>query len=238
MMSDFSGKNILVLGGSRGIGAAIVRLFAERGGKVAFTYVSASAAAEALAAEAGARAHRADSADRDALIAAVAAAGSLDILVVNAGTGVGGDPLSIDPNDVDRMIDVNLRAPYHASVEAARRMNANGRIVIIGSAVADRVAFEGMTGYALSKAAIHGLVRGLSRDLGHRGITVNAVQPGLTDTDMAPAGAEGADAGYAALSIKRHVRPDEVAKLVAHLASEDAAMITGAMHTIDGGYTA
>ena len=122
-MGDFSGKNVLILGGSRGIGAAIVRRFAKGDGKVAFTYAGSKEAAEALAAETEAEAIRADSTDRDALIATVASRGPLDILVSVAGLLVMGDPLTLDANAVDRMIDVNVRAPYHAAVEAARRMN-------------------------------------------------------------------------------------------------------------------
>lgn len=235
---DFSGKKVLVLGGSRGIGAEIVRMFAGRQANVSFTYASSSSAADALAAEVGAKALRADSADRDALIATVAEAGALDVLVVNAAIGVGGDPSTIDPDEVDKMIDVNFRAPYFASVEAARSMNPEGRIILIGSAVADYAGFPGQTAYVMTKSGIHGLVRGLSRDLGDRGITVNAVQPGLTDTDMSPAGGPDSTSAYPYLAIQRHVRPDEVAQLVGFLASEEAAMITGATYTIDGGYCA
>jgi cyclic-di-GMP-binding biofilm dispersal mediator protein len=238
VMSQFSGKNVLVLGGSRGIGAAIVRMFADAQANVSFTYASASGAADGLADEVGAKALQADSADRGALISTVAGAGALDVLVINAGIGVGGDPLTIDPDEVDRTIDVNLRAPYFASVEAARLMNPEGRIIIIGSAVADYAGFSGQTAYVMTKSAIHGLVRGLSRDLGGRGITVNGVQPGLTDTDMSPAEDEDFRLAYPYLAIQRHIRPDEVASLVGYLASADAAMITGAIHTIDGGYCA
>ena len=116
-MADFKDKNVLILGGSRGIGAAIVRRFASGGAEVAFTYAGAKDAAQALAAETGAEAIHTDSADRDALIATVASRGALDVLVVNAGTLVMGDPLTLDADAVDRMIDVNVRAPYHAAVE-------------------------------------------------------------------------------------------------------------------------
>src|SRR5262245_56814703 len=128
-MADFSGKNVLILGGSRGIGAAIVRRFADGGGTVAFTYAGSKEAAAALAAETGAEPIHTDSADRDALIATVASRGPLDVLIVNAGTAAIGDPLTIVADTIDRMIVVNVRAPYHASVEAARRMNDNGRII-------------------------------------------------------------------------------------------------------------
>ena len=136
-MGDFTGKNILVLGGSRGIGAAIVRRFARSGGTIAFTYAGSKDAAEALAGETCAVAIRADSADRDALIATVASRGALDVLVVNAGTAVMGDPLALQADAIDHIIDVNARAPYHAAVEAARKMPDNSRIIVIGSVFGD-----------------------------------------------------------------------------------------------------
>ncbi|BAI75958.1 NAD(P)-binding glucose/ribitol dehydrogenase (plasmid) [Azospirillum sp. B510] len=237
-MSEFTGRKILVLGGSRGIGKAIVRRFAKAGGTVAFTYAGSKDAAEALAAETGAQAFRTDSADRDALIATVADRGALDVLVVNAGTLVLGDPLTLDPDAVDRMIDVNVRAPYHAAVEAARRMSDGGRIIVIGSVNGDRMPFAGGAAYALTKAAVQGMVRGLARDFGHRGITVNAIQPGPTDSDMNPADGPMAATMHGFMAIKRHVHADEVAELTAYVAGPHAAMITGSFQTIDGGFGA
>lgn len=140
-MSDFSGKNILVLGGSRGIGAAIVRRFAKGNGNVAFTYAGSEEAAQEISSETGAAAIHTDSAERDALIATVTGRGALDILVINAGTAAIGDPLTFEPDAIDRMIDINVRAPYHAAVEAARKMNDNGRIIVIGSVNGDRMPF-------------------------------------------------------------------------------------------------
>jgi cyclic-di-GMP-binding biofilm dispersal mediator protein len=125
-MADFAGKNVLVLGGSRRIGAAIVQRFAEGGAKVAFSYLGSADAATALAGKTGAQAIKADSADRDAVIRTVADRGALDVIVIVAGALVMGDPLSLDPDAVDRMLDINVRAPYHAAVEAARRMNDGG----------------------------------------------------------------------------------------------------------------
>ncbi|PWC40918.1 SDR family oxidoreductase [Azospirillum sp. TSO35-2] len=237
-MSDFTGKNILVLGGSRGIGKAIVRRFAAGGGTVAFTYAGSKDAAEALAAETGTVAIRTDSADRDALIATVAGRGALDVLVVNAGALVMGDPLTLDPDAVDRMIDVNVRAPYHAAVEAARRMNAEGRIIVIGSVNGDRMPFAGAAAYALTKSAVQGMVRGLARDFGERGITVNAIQPGPTDSDMNPADGPMAAFMHSHMAIKRHAHADEVAELTAFVAGPHGAMITGSFQTIDGGFGA
>ncbi|MBP2292799.1 SDR family oxidoreductase [Azospirillum rugosum] len=237
-MTDFTGKTILVLGGSRGIGAAIVRRFAAADGAVTFTYAGSKDAAEALATETGAEAIRVDSADRDALIAVVAGRGPLDVLVINAGTLVMGDPLTLDPDAVDRMIDVNVRAPYHAAVEAARRMNPNGRIIVIGSVNGDRMPFAGAAAYALTKSAVQGMVRGLARDFGDRGITVNAIQPGPTDSDMNPAGGPMASFMHSHMAIKRHAHAEEVAELTAFVAGPHGAMITGSFQTIDGGFGA
>ena len=237
-MSGFANKNILILGGSRGIGAAIVRRLAGDGAKVAFTYAGSKDAADALAAETGAEAIQADSADRDAVIATVAGRGALDVLVVNAGLGMLGDPLTFDPDDVDRMIEVNVHSPYHAAVEAARKMHDNGRIIVIGSVNGDRMPFAGGAGYGLTKSAVQGMVRGLARDFGLRGITVNNIQPGPVDTDMNPADGPMAETMHSFMAIKRHIRADEIAELTAFIAGPHGAMMTGAMHTIDGGFGA
>ncbi|NMN04612.1 MULTISPECIES: SDR family oxidoreductase [unclassified Novosphingobium] len=237
-MRDFAGKNILILGGSRGIGAAIVRRFSAAGASVAFTYAGSHDAANAIAAETGAKAIQANSADRPALIATVAERGALDVLVVNAGTLVLGNPLDLDADDIDRMIDVNIRAPYHAAVEAARRMNDDGRIIVIGSVNGDRMPFAGGAAYAMTKAALQGMVRGLARDFGDRGITVNSIQPGPTDSDMNPAEGPMAAMMHGFMAIKRHARGDEIAELAAYLAGPHGAMITGSMQTIDGGFGA
>ncbi|NUB10761.1 SDR family oxidoreductase [Azospirillum sp. Vi22] len=237
-MSDFAGKNILVLGGSRGIGKAIVQRFAAGGGQVAFTYAGSAEAAAALAAETGSEAIRTDSADRDAVIATVAGRGALDVLVVNAGVVMIGDPLTFDPDAVDRMIDINVRSPYHAAVEAARYMTGPGRIIVIGSVNGDRMPFAGGAAYALTKSAVQGMVRGLARDFGDRGITVNAIQPGPTDSDMNPADGPMAEAMHGFMAIKRHAHASEVAELTAFVAGPHGAMITGSFQTIDGGFGA
>ncbi|EJU12283.1 oxidoreductase [Sphingomonas sp. LH128] len=237
-MTDFSGKTALVIGGSRGIGAAIVKRLAADGAAVTFSYAGATDAAQALATETGASAVRSDAADRSAVIALVADAGPIDILVVNAGVLVFGDPLEQDADVIDRMIDVNVRAPYHAAVEAARRMPDNGRIIFIGSTNGDRIPFAGGAAYSLSKSAIQGLTRGLARDFGGRGITVNTVQPGPTDTDMNPGDGPMKDLMHGFMAIKRHGRPDEIAGMVAYLAGPEAGIVTGALHTIDGGFGA
>lgn len=238
MTDHFTGKNILVLGGSRGIGAAIVRRFAAANAKLAFTFSGSKEAADSLATETGAEALRTDSANRDAVIATIAGRGSLDVLVVNAGTFLMGDPLTLDPDAVDRMIDINVRAPYHAAIEAARRMNEGGRIIVIGSINGDRMPMAGAAAYALTKSALQGMARGLARDFGDRGITVNVIQPGPTDSDMNPAAGPMASLMHSFMAIKRHAKPEEVAELAAYLAGPHGAMITGSMQTIDGGFGA
>jgi cyclic-di-GMP-binding biofilm dispersal mediator protein len=237
-MVQFTGKKVMVFGGSRGIGAAIVAAFAGAGDAVLFTYARSQVAAEALAAQTGAVAVHSDAADRDGVMAAIRAAGPLDIFVFNAGVLVSGDPLTIDPDAVDRLIDVNVRAPYHAVVEAARTMNEGGRIVVIGSVNGDRMPFPGLAAYAMSKSALQGMARGLARDFGPRGITVNIVQPGPTDTDMNPADGPDADQMHSVMAIKHHGTAADVASLVLYLAGPHASGITGAMHTIDGGFGA
>ncbi len=237
-MSDFAGKSVLVLGGSRGIGAAIVRRFAADGAKVVFTYNGSQDAAEALAAETGTHAVPTDSGDRDAVIARVRESGPLDILVVNAGFALFGDALDLDADDVDRMIRVNVNAPYHASVEAARQMPEGSRIIVIGSVNGDRMPVPGMASYALTKSALQGMARGLARDFGPRGITINIVQPGPIDTDANPEDGPMRELMHGFMAIKRHGRPEEVAGMVAWLAGPEAGFVTGAMHTIDGAFGA
>lgn len=237
-MSDFHGKSVLILGGSRGIGAAIVRRFASDGAKVVFTYNGSREAAEALAAETGTSAVPTDSGDRDAVIARVRESGPLDVLVVNAGFALFGDALELDADDVDRLIRVNVNAPYHASVEAARQMPEGGRIIVIGSVNGDRMPVPGMASYALSKSALQGMARGLARDFGPRGITINIVQPGPIDTDANPEDGPMRELMHSFMAIKRHGRPEEVAGMVAWLAGPEAGFVTGAMHTIDGAFGA
>ncbi len=238
MVPGYRGKSVLVLGGSRGIGAAIVRRFVADGAKVTFTYSGSPQAAQDLAAETGATAVQADSADRDAVIATVRDAGPLDVLVVNSGIAIFGDALEQDPDAIDRLLRINVHAPYHTSVEAARQMPEGGRIIIIGSVNGDRMPVPGMAAYALSKSALQGLARGLARDFGPRGITVNVVQPGPIDTDANPADGPMSDLLHSFMAIKRHGRSEEVAGMVAWLAGPEAGFVTGAMHTIDGAFGA
>lgn len=237
-MGVFEAKSVLVLGGSRGIGAAIVRRFVADGANVTFTYSGSPDAAHALAAETGSTAVETDSADRDAVIARVKNSGPLDVLVVNAGIGVFGDSLEQDPDAIDRLFRINIHAPYHASVEAARQMPEGGRIIVIGSVNGDRMPVPGLASYALSKSALQGMARGLARDFGSRGITINVVQPGPIDTDANPADGPMKELLHGFMAIKRHGRPEEVAGMVAWLAGPEAGFVTGAMHTIDGAFGA
>lgn len=237
-MTAFQGKSVLVLGGSRGIGAAIVRRFAADGAHVIFTYAGSREAAEQVAAETGSTAVQTDSADRDAVIARVRDSGPLDVLVVNSGFAIFGDALEQDPDEIDRLFHVNIHAPYHASVEAARQMPEGGRILVIGSVNGDRMPLPGMASYALSKSALQGMARGLARDFGPRGITINIVQPGPIDTDANPADGPMKDLMHGFMAIRRHGRVEEVAGMVAWLAGPEADFVTGAMHTIDGGFGA
>lgn len=164
--------------------------------------------------------------------------GPLDVLVVNAGIAIFGNALDLDPDAVDRLLRINVHAPYHASVEAARSMPQGGRIIVIGSVNGDRMPVPGMAAYALSKSALQGMARGLARDFGPREITVNVVQPGPIDTDANPADGPMKDMLHGFMALKRHGRPEDVAAMVAWLAGPEAGFVTGAMHTIDGAFGA
>ena len=242
-----NGKVALIQGGSRGIGAAIVQRLAAQGAAVAFTYVSSAAKAEALQnsvinAGGQALAIHADSADaaaiRNAVTATVEAFGRLDILVNNAGV------LAIAPledftlEDFDQTLAINVRSVFIATQEAAKHMSEGGRVINIGSTNAERMPFGGGGPYAMSKAALVGLTKGLARDLGPRGITINNVQPGPVDTDMNPANSDFAESLIGLMAIGRYGHVEEIASFVAYLAGPDAGYITGASLTSDGGYSA
>ncbi|PLZ01943.1 oxidoreductase [Burkholderia sp. WAC0059] len=238
-MPESTQKSVFVLGGSRGIGAAVVRRFAEDGDRVAFTWLGSHEAAADLAAQTGSTAVRLDSADRVAVATGIREHGPIDVLVVNSGVLGAGDPLSVAPDAIDRLFLINIHAPYHAAVEAARTMRDGSRIIFIGSVNADRMPMTGLAAYGASKAALQGMVRGLARDFGGRGITVNVVQPGPTDTDMNPADGPLNETMHSFMAIKRHARADEVAAMVAWLGrSPEAGMVTGTALSIDGGFSA
>jgi len=244
---SLQGKAAFVQGGSRGIGAAIVQRLAREGASVAFTYVSSDDKAQALvkSIEAGGRkalAIKADSADessvRTAIDNAAKAFGKIDILVNNAGVLAFGEIDALTIDDFDRSIAINVRSVFVASQQAARHMPDGGRIITIGSVNADRMPFQGGAVYAMSKSAIVGLTKGLARDLGPRGITVNNVQPGPVDTDMNPADGEMAEGMRSYMALNRYGKDSEIASFVAYLSGPEAGYITGANLTIDGGFGA
>lgn len=246
-LKPLNGKVAFVQGGSRGIGAAIVQRLANEGATVAFTYVSSAQKAEDLAASieaAGGRALaiKADSSDAASLQAAIETAaqrfGGIDILVNNAGVLAIGPLEEFSLEDFDRTLTVNVRSVFVAIQAAARHMGEGGRIITIGSTNADRMPFSGGGVYAMSKSAIVGLTRGLARDLGPRGITINNVQPGPVDTDMNPEQGEFADTLKGLMALDRYGRAEEIAAFVAYLAGPEAGYITGASLTIDGGFAA
>lgn len=246
-MSTLKGKVALVTGGSRGIGAAIAKHLAHAGADVALTYVSSPDKARAVVAEIeklGRRglAIQADSADAAAVAAAVDKAAAelsrLDILVNNAGILVSSTFEETSPTDLDRLWDINVRAPIVAIQAAVKHMQNGGRIITIGSCLGERVAGPGVTLYSMTKAAVVGLTRGLARDLGPKGICVNVVEPGPIDTDMNPASGDGADNQRALTSLGHYGSPDVIAAMVAHLAGEGGRYVTGAAFLVDGGYAA
>ncbi|WP_370153903.1 SDR family oxidoreductase [Ferrovibrio sp.] len=238
--SPLKGRAALVTGASRGIGAAIAKALAAAGADVAITYSASPDKAGQVVAEIGGKsfAIQADSADPKAVQAAVAETakrlGRFDILVNNAGVAYGDDSLE----NIERMLAINTRAPYVAAVAAAPLMGEGGRIITISSCLGEKVGFPGVTLYAMSKAAMTGMTRGLARDLGPRGITVNVVQPGPIDTDMNPANGENAPAMTALTALGRYGRPQEIADTVVFLASPAASYVTGAQITVDGGANA
>ncbi|HEY4072987.1 MAG TPA: 3-oxoacyl-ACP reductase family protein [Herbaspirillum sp.] len=242
-----AGKVAFIQGGSRGIGAAIAKRLAANGAIVAFTYISsperaAQVVADIEAAGGRAQAIRADSADADAIKGAVAQAaaafGRIDILVNNAGVLALGDIDEFSLEDFDRTLAINVRSVFVATQAAVRHMHEGGRIINIGSTNAERMPFAGGAPYAMSKSALVGLTRGLARDLGPRGITINNVQPGPVDTDMNPASGEFAETLKGMMALGRYGTDQEIAGFVAYLASPEAAYITGASLTIDGGFAA
>ncbi len=247
MSKPLQGKRALATGASRGIGAGIVRRLASDGSDVAFTYASSPDKANAVAAEVRAIggkavAIQADSADDAAVVSAVEQTvtqlGGIDILVNNAGIAVIKPVAEISLAEFDKLLAINVRAVFVASQAAAKHMTAGGRIIDIGSTNADRMPFAGGSIYSMSKAALVGLVKGLARDLGSRGNTVNNIQPGPVDTDLNPADGAHAQGLLDLMAIKRYGKSEEIAAMVAYLAGPEAGYITGASLTIDGGFGA
>jgi 3-oxoacyl-[acyl-carrier protein] reductase len=246
-MSKLANKVALVTGGSRGIGAAIAKRLASDGASVAITYTKGADAAASVVKEiesAGGKAIaiQADAADakatQDAIEQTVAALGRLDVLVNNAGTAIPKPFEQTTLEELDRVIDINVRGVFVATQAALKHMNDGGRIISIGSCVGERLLTPGLVAYAATKGAVKMFTQGLSREVGARGITVNNVQPGPIDTDLNPAAGDWATPQIATTALKRYGHVDEVAALVSFLAGPEAAYITGANLTIDGGMNA
>ncbi len=246
-MSKLNKKVALVTGASRGIGAAIAKRLAADGASVAFTYAKDADAASSVvkAIEQGggkALAIKADAADAAAVQAAVektvATLGRLDVLVNNAGTAIPKKFEEATLEELDRVIDINLRGAFVATQAALKHMNNGGRIIMIGSCVGERMMTPGLVPYSATKGAIKMFTQGLSREVGDRGITVNNVQPGPIDTDLNPATGDWAVPQKAVTALGRFGTVDEVAALVAFIASPESSYITGANLTVDGGTNA
>jgi 3-oxoacyl-[acyl-carrier protein] reductase len=245
---ELDGKVALVTGGSRGIGAAVAERLAAGGADVALTYVRNEQRAEAVAGRIRARGRRtlpvrADGADAAAVTGAVDRAadelGRLDILVANAGLYPYGPVEQVTVEELDHTLALHVRGVFLAAQAAARRMEDGGRFIAIGSCFAGRVPIPGIALYAMSKAALGGLARGLARELGPRGITANVVHPGPTDTDMNPASDRAAaEPQIADTALGRFGAPDEIAATVAHLAGPGGRWVTGAEILVDGGTNA
>jgi len=247
MSRKLEGKTALVTGGSRGIGAAIAKRLAADGARVAITYTKgADAAASVVKAIEGAGgkaiAIQADATDAVAVGAAiqktVASLGRLDVLVNNAGTAIPKKFEESTLEELDRVIDLNIRGVFVTTQAALKHMNDGGRIVMIGSCVGERMMTPGLVPYSATKGAMRMFAQGLSREVGDRGITVNNIQPGPIDTDLNPAVGDWAVPQKAATALNRYGSVDDVAALVAFVAGPEASYITGANLTVDGGTNA
>jgi 3-oxoacyl-[acyl-carrier protein] reductase len=247
MSKNLEGKVALITGGSRGIGAAIAKRLAADGANVAITYTKGADAAASVVKEierAGRKAIaiQADAADADAVTAAVEKTvttfGRLDILVNNAGTAVPKRFEETTLEELDRLMDINVRGVFVATQAALKHMKSGGRIISIGSAVGERALTPGLVPYSATKGAVKMFTQGLSREVASRGITVNNVQPGPIDTDTNPATGEWAVPQKAFTALGRYGHVDEVAALVAFVAGPESSYITGANLNVDGGMIA
>jgi 3-oxoacyl-[acyl-carrier protein] reductase len=247
MQGQLEGKIALITGGSRGIGAAIAKRLAAGGANVAITYSKGADAAASVVKEierAGGKAIaiQADATDANASKAAVektvATFGRLDVLVNNAGTAIPKTFEETSLEELDRVIDINIRGVFVATQAALKHMKSGGRIIMIGSCVGERAMTPGLVPYAATKGAVKMFTQGLSREVGTRGITVNNIQPGPIDTDLNPAAGDWAAPQKAATALDRYGSVDEVAALIAFVAGPEASYITGANLTVDGGTNA
>jgi len=247
MSNKLEGKVALITGGSRGIGAAIAKRLAADGANVAITYTKGADAAASVVKEIEhtgrkAIAIQADAADAEAVKAAVektvATFGRLDVLVNNAGTAIPKTFEETTLEEMDRVIDINVRGTFVATQAALKHMKDGGRIVMIGSSVGERMMTPGLVPYSATKGAVKMFTQGLSREVGKRGITVNNIQPGPIDTDLNPAAGDWAAPQKASTALNRYGSVDDVAALVAFVAGGEASYITGANLTVDGGTNA
>ena len=247
MSKNLTDKVAFVSGGSRGIGAAIARRLAADGATVVIGYQNSASAAEDLVVEiqskgGSALAVHADAGDAAALTSAIDLAaqryGRLDILVNNAGIFRMGDISEFSLDDFDQTVAINVRSVFVGAQAAAKHMKAGGRIINISSTNAQRMPIAGAAVYAMSKSALTGLTKGMARDLGPRGITVNNVLPGPVNTDMNPENSDFAASLHSLMAIPRHGQPNEIAAAVAYLAGPESAFVTGGDLLIDGGFAA
>lgn len=247
MPHSLEGKIALVTGGSRGIGAAIAKRLASDGATVAITYAKDANAASAVVKaiqDAGGKAIavQADAVSPEASVAAVekvvSELGKLDILVNNAGTAIPKPFEQTSLEEMEHVINLNIRGVFVTTQAALKSMNDNGRIIMVGSCVGERNLTPGLAAYAATKGAVKMFAQSLSREVGARGITVNNVQPGPIDTDLNPADGDWATPQIAVTGLKRYGHVDEVAALVAFVASPESSYITGANLTVDGGTNA
>jgi 3-oxoacyl-[acyl-carrier protein] reductase len=247
MSKQLEGRIALITGGSRGIGAAIAERLAADGANVAITYAkdasAASAVVKAIELDGGkAIAIQADAADTEAVKGAVEKAvatfGRLDVLVNNAGTVIPKPFEETTLEELDRVININVRGVFATTQAALKHMKDGGRIIMIGSAVGERAVAPGMVPYAATKGAAKMFTQALSREVGSRGITVNNVQPGPIDTDLNPASGDWAVPQKAATALDRYGRVEEIAAMVAFVAGPESSYITGANLTVDGGMNA
>jgi 3-oxoacyl-[acyl-carrier protein] reductase len=246
-MSALNKKEALITGGSRGIGAAIAKRLAADGASVAITYTKGAEAATAVVKaieQAGGKAIaiRADATDAAAVKSAVAKTvstfGAIDVLVNNAGTAIPKPFEETTLEEMDQMMNLNVRGTFVATQAALKHMKSGGRIIMIGSCVGERMMTPGLVAYSATKGAIKMFAQGLSRELGGRGITVNNIQPGPIDTELNPAAGDWAAPQKAMTALGRYGKAEEVAALVAFVAGPEAAYITGANLTVDGGTNA